>query len=872
MAHMEDQVAAPKLDDMWQRQQKKTFTAWMNSHLRKKGMKCEVPETDMCDGKMLLALLEVISEETLPKPARGNMKIHKVQNVNNAFTFIKEKGINLVSIGAEEIVDGNLKMILGMLWTLILRFEIQDISLEAMSAKDALLLWCQRKTAPYDNVNVQNFHMSFKDGLVFNALIHRHRPELIDYKSLSKENSRNNFETAFKTAEEELDIAQMLDIDDMVDCVKPDERSVMTQVVAYYKAFANSNKNENAARKIATVLETNREHERMIQEYEEMSSALLAWIAAKVAELGERSTLHGVEACQAKLEGNNTFRTVEYPPKLNEKGTLEAHYSTLQTKLRLSGRPGYVPSEGRLISDIAAAWDTVAAADVAQKDWIVDELHRNRLASNKAETFNNKATSHESWTSGKDSELSTDDYSSSNLAGVVALKKKHEAFEVDLAAHESRVADIGTLANELNELQYQHADGVNDRYATIYEDWQKVVSLSQERQANLDNAQAVQQRLDELCVQYAKEAPAFSNYLELTKEELTEAYIADTIADVEKMNGDLEALKAGLPPHEEEYASLTDLKAQIGANDNPYSPHKYDTLSAQWQEIQGLVSARAQQLAEESQKQNDREAIRKEFAAQANAAHTWMTDKATGLMSLVEECSFDSIEEQVDAVKEILVDVDAYKATMDVLEQVHQKTQESLIFHNEHTNVTIETLRGDYQTLSAKLTRQINELGNQILSRDSSNITDEQLKEYEDSFNHFDKDRSGFLDKVEFRACLLSLGFDMPQTLTEGQADPEFDRVMSFVDPNKDGRVSFDEFKAFMAQENADADNSEDLLAAFKVLAGDKEYVLASELQRDLGPELYEYCVANMTPYEGGPEGALDFASFAGALYGESDL
>ena len=60
-------------------------------------------------------------------------------------------------VGAE-IVDGNTKMTLGMIWTIILRFAIQDISVEEMTAKEGLLLWCQRKTAPYKNVNVQNFH------------------------------------------------------------------------------------------------------------------------------------------------------------------------------------------------------------------------------------------------------------------------------------------------------------------------------------------------------------------------------------------------------------------------------------------------------------------------------------------------------------------------------------------------------------------------------------------------------------------------------------------------------------------------------------------------------------------------------------------
>lgn len=76
--------------------------------------------------------------------------------------FLNSLTICLHSHCPPEIVDGNLKMTLGMIWTIILRFAIQDISVEEMTAKEGLLLWCQRKTAPYKNVNVQNFHTSFK--------------------------------------------------------------------------------------------------------------------------------------------------------------------------------------------------------------------------------------------------------------------------------------------------------------------------------------------------------------------------------------------------------------------------------------------------------------------------------------------------------------------------------------------------------------------------------------------------------------------------------------------------------------------------------------------------------------------------------------
>ena len=127
--------------------------------MRKAGTQIENIEEDFRNGLKLMLLLEVISGETLQKPDRGKMRFHKIANVNKALDFIASKGVKLVSIGAEEIVDGNVKMTLGMIWTIILRFAIQDISVEEMTAKEGLLLWCQRKTAPYKNVNVQNFHL-----------------------------------------------------------------------------------------------------------------------------------------------------------------------------------------------------------------------------------------------------------------------------------------------------------------------------------------------------------------------------------------------------------------------------------------------------------------------------------------------------------------------------------------------------------------------------------------------------------------------------------------------------------------------------------------------------------------------------------------
>jgi spectrin beta len=157
--------------------QKRTFTKWTNSFLRKVEMEVSDLFKDLCDGIKLLALLEVLSGSELEKPSRGKLKLHRLENVGKALGFLKANKVKLENISAENIADGHPRLTLGLIWTIILRFQIQEIRLEgdAKSAKDALLYWCKKVTRPYDNVKIDNFTTSWKDGLAFNAIIHAFR-------------------------------------------------------------------------------------------------------------------------------------------------------------------------------------------------------------------------------------------------------------------------------------------------------------------------------------------------------------------------------------------------------------------------------------------------------------------------------------------------------------------------------------------------------------------------------------------------------------------------------------------------------------------------------------------------------------------------
>uniref|UniRef100_A0AAR2LDB1 Actinin, alpha 4 n=1 Tax=Pygocentrus nattereri TaxID=42514 RepID=A0AAR2LDB1_PYGNA len=868
------------LDPAWEKQQRKTFTAWCNSHLRKAGTQIENIEEDFRDGLKLMLLLEVISGERLPKPERGKMRVHKINNVNKALDFIASKGVKLVSIGAEEIVDGNVKMTLGMIWTIILRFAIQDISVEETSAKEGLLLWCQRKTAPYKNVNVQNFHISWKDGLAFNALIHRHRPELIDYDKLRKDDPVTNLNNAFEVAEKYLDIPKMLDAEDIVNTARPDEKAIMTYVSSFYHAFSGAQKAETAANRICKVLAVNQENEHLMEDYEKLASDLLEWIRRTIPWLENRAPEKTMAEMQQKLEDFRDYRRVHKPPKVQEKCQLEINFNTLQTKLRLSNRPAFMPSEGRMVSDINGAWHTLEGAEKGYEEWLLYEIRRLERLDHLAEKFRQKAAIHESWTDGKEAMLTQKDYETASLSEIKALLKKHEAFESDLAAHQDRVEQIAAIAQELNELDYYDSPSVNARCQKICEQWDSLGSLTQNRRESLERTEKQLESIDELYLEYAKRAAPFNNWMEGAMEDLQDMFIVHNIEEIQGLITAHEQFKATLPEANKEREAIQAIQAEVQkiaqyngiklAGTNPYTTITPSSIDSKWDKVQQLVPQRDQALQEELGRQQSNDHLRRQFANQANVVGPWIQNKMEEIGRISIEMN-GTLEDQLTHLRQYEQSIIDYKPNIDQLEGNHQLIQEALIFDNKYTAYTMEHLRVGWEQLLTTIARTINEIENQILTRDAKGISQEQLHEYRASFNHFDKDHSGALMAEEFKACLISLGYDVEN---DKQGDAEFARIMGIVDPNNSGAVTFQAFIDFMSRETTDTDTADQVIASFKILAGDKNYITAEELRRELPPDQAEYCISRMAPYAGpdGVPGALDYMSFSTALYGESDL
>ncbi|KAG7462992.1 hypothetical protein MATL_G00190580 [Megalops atlanticus] len=491
-----------QLQDEREAVQKKTFTKWVNSHLAR--VSCRITDLymDLRDGRMLIKLLEVLSGERLPKPTKGRMRIHCLENVDKALQFLKEQRVHLENMGSHDIVDGNHRLTLGLIWTIILRFQIQDISVETednkekKSAKDALLLWCQMKTAGYPNVNIHNFTTSWRDGMAFNALIHKHRPDLIDFDKLKKSNAHYNLQNAFNLAEQHLGLTKLLDPED-ISVDHPDEKSIITYVVTYYHYFSKMKALKVEGKRIGKVLDNAIETENMIEKYESLASDLLEWIEQTIIILNNRKFANSLVGVQQQLQAFNTYRTVEKPPKFTEKGNLEVLLFTIQSKMRANNQKVYMPREGKLISDINKAWERLEKAEHERELALRTELIRQEKLEQLARRFDRKAAMRETWLSENQRLVSQDNFGF-DLQAVEAATKKHEAIETDIAAYEERVQAVVAVARELEAENYHDIKRIAARKDNVMRLWEYLLELLRARRQRLDMNLGLQRVFQEM--------------------------------------------------------------------------------------------------------------------------------------------------------------------------------------------------------------------------------------------------------------------------------------------------------------------------------------------------------------------------------------
>uniref|UniRef100_A0A915BH15 Calponin-homology (CH) domain-containing protein n=2 Tax=Parascaris univalens TaxID=6257 RepID=A0A915BH15_PARUN len=209
-----------------------TFTNWLNEQLSKTSVRIRDLTKDFKDGIRLIELVEQLQE----RKCRGRIyrhdasEIQMIMNVQMALDALKEDGVKMVNIGAHDIVEGNMKLILGLVWCLIQRYQINAHT--KIPAKKLIMAWLQ---SVLPELKLTNFHSNWNDGRALSALLEYCKPGLCpDWQQLRTEDALDNCERAIRLADRFLNIPAIISPSDL-SSAELDEPSCITYLSYFVK-------------------------------------------------------------------------------------------------------------------------------------------------------------------------------------------------------------------------------------------------------------------------------------------------------------------------------------------------------------------------------------------------------------------------------------------------------------------------------------------------------------------------------------------------------------------------------------------------------------------------------------------------------------
>ncbi|MCP9257858.1 FiLamiN (Actin binding protein) [Dirofilaria immitis] len=216
-----------RYDTTWKSIQLNTFTRWVRQKLKQVNVTVSDLKTDFEEGLKLIRLIEVLSGKSF---GRHNKKVlfrhQKLENISLALQFLEnEEHIKLINIDSTAIADHNLKLILGLIWTLILHYSISkqiwndhlndELENGEVSAREKLLAWLRTKLPT--ELSVTNFTFDWNDGILLGALVDSCAPDLkIDWRKWSPSQALQSTFTAMQLANDYLGVATLIEPEELI--------------------------------------------------------------------------------------------------------------------------------------------------------------------------------------------------------------------------------------------------------------------------------------------------------------------------------------------------------------------------------------------------------------------------------------------------------------------------------------------------------------------------------------------------------------------------------------------------------------------------------------------------------------------------------
>jgi len=350
---------------------------------------------------------------------------------------------------------------------------------------------------------------------------------------------------------------------------------------------------------------------------------------------------------------------------------------------------------------------------------------------------------------------------------------------------------------------------------------------------------AAKEKIENMVIAFSTKARNLNQWMESADETLGDPLNASSIEDAERFISELKTFEQQHNEKASSYNELVALAATMKENNvTDFSGVTIEDITAKWQSIGHAAEKRNQSTQEELQRQKSNDLLRKEFADLATALVSWIESQRDALAA-----SKGALEEQLAAVRtQVSKYESAGKSKVEQLEKSNQKLESAAINTNNYTNLSYRTVVVQYEQLKSAMEKQEKLLTNEIVLKKNADVSPEQLNEFKEVFQHFDRDGNGTLSRIELKAVM--------QTLGDEPTESDMDQIFAKLDPEKTGGVTFERFTSFMVEKTKDTVSKDEILESFKSLANDKEFVTEEDLRKVMSNERVAYLMEHMPAYE----------------------
>uniref|UniRef100_A0A8C3T7G1 Utrophin n=1 Tax=Chelydra serpentina TaxID=8475 RepID=A0A8C3T7G1_CHESE len=606
--------------------------------------------TELKDGRKLLDLLEGLTGNPLPKE-RGSTRVHALNNVNRVLQVLHQNSVELVNIGGTDIVDGNHKLTLGLLWSIILHWQVKDVMKDIMSnlqqtnSEKILLSWVRQSTRPYSQVNVLNFTTSWSDGLAFNAVIHRHKPELFSWDKVTKLTPTERLELAFTIAKNHLGIEKLLDPEDVA-VQLPDKKSIIMYLTSLFEVLPQQ-----------VTMEDIREVETLPRRYK------------KECEEGAFN-IQEVCFCPSR-SGSIAFPSP--PPSFSYTDSCLWKVSDA-----LSSR-AETPST---VTEVDMDLDSYQEALEEVLTWLLS---------------------------------AEDTYQQDNISGDVEEVKEqfatHEAFMMELTAHQSSVGSVLQAGNQLiaqGNLSEEEENEIQEQMKLLNSRWEALRVDSMDRQA----------RLHDVLMELQKtQLQQLSDWLTVTEERIQKMESQTLAEDLESLQKQMEVHKGLQNDLEIEQVKVNSLTHMVVIVDENNGESATAVLEEKLQRLGERWTAVCHWTEERWIKLQDVQILWQELVEEQCLLKAWLTEKEEALNKVQTRNFRDQTELSVNVRKLAILkeDMGMKRHMLDQLSEVGQDVAQ-LLGNNRASN----KIDSDLEELTQRwdsLVQKLEDFSNQVISQ-----------------------------------------------------------------------------------------------------------------------------------------------------------